>query len=332
MRATLPFALEDSAMIEKISLKNPTLFQRTPPDLRLNPKFDAMKKYVQVHQRSFYTPHDEIELIDLIIWVIQTVRKYAGTIVILFTCSILGAVAFSLLKDKEYESSLTFSAPALSETEAEEIFEWTNRNIRSGNITTLEAEYGLTEGTVKQLKQVTLIKTEQPGSFRIVTTGFSNDYVAPLTKELSQLLTRRNAAASQEMKAEIDSKIKVLTGEIRNIDSMLAQTASESGSMSASDGNVGTLLKLKLDLIKESLELEIKKEELIREVVVHSTQTYAQPLESSITKYLLIAGVIALFISCVVIAYGELQAEMLKRRQFKRDGHAIEGTHKFHYN
>ncbi len=280
-----------------------------------------------------YKHPDEIDLLDLIVSVTIIVEKHLKMILTTVGLGIACSLGLYMAQTDEYETVLFTKIPSIPSHEVEHLFHSVNQLLQSGNIAGLEHEYGFHPRTTNLLKEIRLVVLDQTHNYRIETIGYSKDNGAELASQLSGLLSGRNNIAAREEKALLKKRITVLSEEIKKLEQLAHHEGSNADFAGAVDpNNPGSYLKLKLEMVKERLDLELKYQQLSNDVHVHCSQQSGTLQTNAITMYLLIGLACSLFTGFLVVALKEIKVVVRKRRSMNTRSQHSEIHKMFNYN
>jgi hypothetical protein len=282
---------------------------------------------------SAYSHPGEIDLVDLMVTIIMLIEKHVKTIVILVIIGILCALGIYLKQPDEYQTTLIFSTPSIPSYEVEQLFHAINRNLKSGNTTSPDLEYGLNPQTIKHLTVTESTTPDKTGSYRVEAIGYSKTFGSELALQLAGILSSRNKKASQEEKIALERKLEVLSTEIRKLEGIsIGGGANNATPQSADHDKLGNLLRIKLEMIKERLDLELKHEKISQEIQVRCLDKSGTPIEKSLIRHMLFGFGISLLISFLVVASKELNRLVRMRKGVKTTPQGIEIKRALNYN
>jgi hypothetical protein len=260
--------------------------------------------------------HDEIDLRELFFWIVSTIGKYKVTVFIVFVMVICLSLVVHTVKPERYTSALLFDTEYVKATELEELLASIKRYLQENNTTALRKEYGFSASVLATLEDIRLV-TPKEGAvspFKVEVTVASPVLLDRVQHELVGALRSYAERVAEIERNAIRQNISLLRNEIETVEGMIEVYHTSDRSLSRHRETLPDLLRLKVQLEKELLELK-KHETMAGQIrVIQDFAVFKTPVNKDLRITLGVGLLVFLTISSLIIGVCE-SAQWIKKRR-----------------
>jgi hypothetical protein len=255
---------------------------------------------------------DEVDLIELFLNLLITIRKNFWLIVLFFILGTAVGFAYYASAKKVYQSNMVISSGILTSSYSKALIENINRHRREQNFNVIKNLLRVSDSTARNLAFLEIEKLSQvddlkeADKFMITAEVFDQNILRELQQGLVYYLENNEYVKIrvEQSKKYLDEMLAKVDDEIKDMESMKAKIINGSFFESAK-GNVmfdpTTVNSKILDLTEKKLTLQNNRELVNSVQVIEGFSQFDRPARPSLSVSLVSGSVIGLFfVSCLI--------------------------------
>jgi len=267
----------------------------------------------------------EIDLIEIIIYIQNVLKRNFNTIIIFFFIGLIAGLMYYFLAKKTYTSSMVISSGMLTAANGSSLINTLDVLVQEENFILLSKKLGMTPNQVESIKEInvsSIFKEEEEDNdmniFRINVQIHNNDLLDSLESGIIHYL-EGNVYVKKRIelkKKNLLTLIDKINEEISEIDSIKNNVHAN---MVAKSDNLNLYLLDPVSIYKEAItlfqqELELQSElELIDNIQVIESFTRFERSISPRTRHIIFGPLLGLLFSFIVISIKEANLFLKKR-------------------
>jgi hypothetical protein len=255
---------------------------------------------------------DEIDLLQVTIKLIEIIKRRYSIAAFSIVAGLLCSYLFYYVQPPRYRSTLICQAVNMKKADAEQTIAMINLYLAEDKGKALEDRLNLESKTFESLQQLSLTDFQEDGGMNTLYISAiveSPDNFARVEKGVVEALKENIVANgnSNTLLTKYKNTITALNFEKKKIDSLFSFGKTLVTSSARQSSEYADLIKLKIEIQKEKIELE---EKLKNAQVVHIFQHFPQyksPSNKNLPTILFCGVSVSLLLSCFVIFILELR-------------------------
>jgi|GEM_PF-5461617 len=261
---------------------------------------------------------DEIDVLQVAFYLMNLVYKHRLAIVVTLVIGVACGYFHYRSKPDRYTGTFSCKVPYINETELGAVIESINRYVGEGNHLGLTREFGFEKISLQSLTDVRLIPAKNPADFlcKIQATVTHPAAFEPVQKQLISTFKNIFQRELESDRFRQNTKLALINEEIARIEGIL--NTATSGDLLRKHENAEALVRLKIDLQNERIELLNQQKDLGAISVVENFPKYTTASTKGYLPSLLMFTALSILILTAYIFVAEASRLVKERKRMKQ--------------